>query len=76
MLYFQGFEGISGGIVVIFDSMKSGEMLDFSGFCRSGYRSGCWDGFGVRMLGNADFTRSLWIEQICRFTWRTNVLKM
>ena len=39
MLYFQGFEGISGGIVVIFDSMKSGEMLDFSGFCRSGYRT-------------------------------------
>ena len=40
MLYFQGFEGISGGIVVIFDGVKSGVMLDFSGFCRSGYRSG------------------------------------
>ena len=39
MLYFQGFEGISGGIVVIFDGVKSGEMLDFSGFARSGYRS-------------------------------------
>ena len=39
MLYFQGFEGISGGIVVIFDGVKSGEMLDFSGFCRSGYRT-------------------------------------
>ena len=41
-LYFQGFEGIFGGIVVIFDGVKSGEMLDFSGFCRSGYRSGCF----------------------------------
>ena len=39
MLYFQGFEWISGGIVVIFDGVKSGEMLDFSGFYRSGYRS-------------------------------------
>ena len=38
-LYFQGFEGIFGGIVVIFDDVKSGEMLDFSGFCRSGHRS-------------------------------------
>ena len=38
-LIFQGFEGIFGGIVVIFDDVKSGEMLDFSGFCRSGYRS-------------------------------------
>ena len=36
---FQGVEGISGGIVVIFDDVKSGEMLDFSGFCRSGYRT-------------------------------------
>ena len=38
-LIFQGFEGIFGGIVVIFDGVKSGEMLDFSGFCRSGYRT-------------------------------------
>ena len=36
---FQGFEGIFGGIVVIFDGVKSGEMLDFVGFCRSGYRT-------------------------------------
>ena len=39
MLYFQGLEGIYGEIVVIFDGVKSGEMLDFTGFCRSGYRS-------------------------------------
>ena len=39
MLIFQGFEGIFGGIVVIFDGVKSGEMLDFSGFARSEYRS-------------------------------------
>ena len=40
MLYFQGVEGIFGGIMVIFDGVKSGEMLDFSMFYRSGYRSG------------------------------------
>ena len=39
MLYFQGVEGIFGGIMVIFDGVKSGEMLDFSMFCRSGYRT-------------------------------------
>ena len=39
MLYFQGFEGIFGGIVVIFDGVKNGGMLDFGGFCRSGYRT-------------------------------------
>ena len=44
-LIFQGFEGIFGGIVVIFDDVESGEMLDFSGFYRSGCRSGYLDGF-------------------------------
>ena len=39
MLYFQWFDGIFGEIVVIFDGMGSGEMLDFSGFCRSVYRT-------------------------------------
>ena len=39
MLYFQGVDGIFGVIVVIFGDVKSGEMLDFSMFCRSGYRS-------------------------------------
>ena len=39
MLYFQGFDDIFGGIVVIFYDVKSGEMLDFSMFCRSGYRT-------------------------------------
>ncbi|KSV57775.1 hypothetical protein ASU35_15140 [Acetivibrio ethanolgignens] len=43
MLYFQGFERIFCGIVVIFDGVESGEMIDFKGACRSGYRSG----FGV-----------------------------
>ena len=46
VLYFQGFEGIFCGIVVIFYDVKSGEMLDFSGFCRSGHRSGVLDEFG------------------------------
>ena len=36
---FQGVDGILGWIVVIFDDVKSGEMLDFSMFCRSGYRT-------------------------------------
>ena len=39
MLYCQGVDGIFGVIVVIFGDVKSGEMLDFSGFARSGYRS-------------------------------------
>ena len=42
MLIFQGFEGIFGVRMVIFDGVKSGEMLDFSGFCRSVYRSDCF----------------------------------
>ena len=46
MLYFQGFEGIFGVRMVIFDGVKSGEMLDFPMFCRSGYRSQNW-GLGV-----------------------------
>ena len=39
-LIFQGFERIFGGIVAIFGDVKSGGMLDFSGFYRSRYRSG------------------------------------
>ena len=39
MLYFQGFEGIFCGILMIFYDVKSSEMLDFSGFARSGYRT-------------------------------------
>ena len=42
MLIFQWFDGIFGWIVVIFDGVKSGEMLDFSGFYRSGYRTQKW----------------------------------
>ena len=38
ILYFQGFEGILGVRMVIFDGVKSGEMLDFSGGYRRGYR--------------------------------------
>ena len=57
MLYFQGFEGIFGVIVVIFGDVKSGEMLDFVGFARSGYRSGIFGEFEVKCLGNTDFTR-------------------
>ena len=49
---------------MIFDGVKNGEMLDFGGFCRSGYRSGVLSWIKVKCLGNADFTRGLWIEQI------------
>ena len=73
---FQWFEGIFGVRMVIFDGVKSGEMLDFSGFCRSEYRSNVFGWIWVKCLGNADFTRGLWMEQMCRFTRRTNVLKM
>ena len=45
--------------MVIFDGVKSGEMLDFKGFCRSRYRSGCFGGFEVKHFGNVDFTRGL-----------------
>ena len=58
-LIFQCVERISGGIVVIFDDVKSGEMLDFVGFYRSGYRSGCFGGFEVKHFGNVDFIRGL-----------------
>ena len=68
MLDFQGVEGILGWILVIFNGVESGEMLDFVGFCRSGYRSCVLWFVWMKCLGNADFTRSLWIEQICRFT--------
>ena len=42
MLYFQGFEGILGWDSGDFDGVKSGEMLDFSGFCRTHYRTQKW----------------------------------
>ena len=38
-LKFQGFDGIFGVILVIFEIVKSCESVDFSGFARSGYRS-------------------------------------
>ena len=53
-----------GGIVVIFGDMESGEMLDFVGFARSWYRSGCLGELVVKYFGNVDFARSLWSEQM------------
>ena len=38
-LIFNGLSGFFGWLVVIFDGVKSGEMIDFVGVCRSGYRS-------------------------------------
>ena len=38
-LIFKGLSGFLDWLVVIFDDVKSGEMVDFIEFCRSGYRS-------------------------------------
>ena len=42
MLIFQGFEDIFCVITVIFDVVDRGEMLDFSGFYRTQYRTRKW----------------------------------
>ena len=76
VLYFQGVEGVFGGIVVIFGVVKMGKMLDFSGFARSGYRSVYFGWIWAKCLGNADFTSGLWIEQMYCSGNRTLVLKM
>ena len=34
----RGLRDFCSGIMMIFDGLKSGEMLDFSGFYRRGYR--------------------------------------
>ena len=44
---------------MIFDGVKSGEMLDFVGFCRSEYRSGALELIWVKHFGNVDFVRNL-----------------
>ena len=67
MLYFQGFEVISGGIVVIFGVVKSGGNGVKWAFYRTQYRSGYLNGFWMKYFGNADFIRSLWMEEICPF---------
>ena len=72
VLDLYGFEGILWWIVVIFDGLKSGEMLDFSGVARSGNRSD----FEVKCRGNVDFTMGLWIEQIYRSWLPISIPKM
>ena len=76
MLIFQGFEVIFGVRMVIFNGVESSEMLDFSGFYRSGYRSGYLGLVWVKYFGNVDFIRGLWIEQMYLVCNRTLVLKM
>ena len=73
---YKGLRVFFGVRMVIFNGVGSGEMLDFSGFCRSGCRSGYFGWIWVKCLGNADFTRGLWMEQMCRSGNRTLVLKM
>ena len=65
MLIFQGLRRVLMGNFAIFSVVKSGEMLDFSGFSRSGYRSCCLGDFEVKHFRNVDFIRGLWIEEIC-----------
>ena len=74
-MIYNGLRGFCGGIVVIFYGVKSGEMLDFSGFCRSGYRSDFGD-FGVILIGNLIFEVEVWMEQICRSWLLVALLKM
>ena len=71
-LYFQGFDGILGWIVVIFDGVGSDENGVKWAFCRSVYRSGVLGLVLVKCLGNADFIRGLWIEQMYR-SWQPAV---
>ena len=66
VLYFRCFEGILGGMLMIFSVVGMGENGVKWSFCRSHYRSGVLGLVWVKCLGNADFIRSLWIEQICR----------
>ena len=53
--------------LMIFGVVGSGEILDFVWFARSRYRSGVLWFVWMKCLGNADFTRGLWIEQMCPF---------
>ena len=75
-LIFQGFEVVFGGIVVIFRDVKSGEMLDFSGGCRSRYRSDFGDFCGLMVLINLIFEVEVWMEEIAWFTPSNTCLKM
>ena len=68
---YKGLMGFFGVIVMIFDGVKSGEMLDFSGFYRSGYRSDL-----VGLLEKWIFKVGLWMEQICRSWLPAAALKM
>ena len=36
--------------LMIFDDVKMDENIDFSRFCRTRYRSGCWDGNARKCL--------------------------
>ena len=62
---------IFGGIVVIFDGVKSGKMLDFSGFYRSVYRSD----FGVFLVFQI-FKVDVWMEQIHWFSLPNTCFEM
>ena len=56
-LIYKGFDGFLGRIVVIFDVVGRGGILDFVGFCRSEYRSEN-GGRGVDGTHTLDFKNS------------------
>ena len=72
MFYFQGFEVIFGGIVVILVWLEVVKMAYLVGFIEVGIEVVV----RVKCLGNADFTRGLWMKQMYRSDNRTLVQKM
>ena len=40
---------------MIFDDVKMAKNIDFSRFCRTRYRSGCWDGNARKCLFYKEF---------------------
>ena len=62
--------------MAIFGVVKSCKMLDFVGFVEVCIEVVALSWIEVKCLGNADFTRGLWIEQMYLVCNRTFVLKM
>ena len=62
--------------MVIFDGVKSGEILDFSGFCRSGYRTRKWGSRRENIRYALSGNRTLVLKcKLCPYLYRTNILK-
>ena len=61
-MIFKGLRWFFGWLVVIFDGVKSGEMIDFVGVCRSGYRSK--NGENVWEVGGVGNVCDVWVEHM------------